>query len=49
MPESGESAMPERFEPRRLALTVFAWLWVAVPFGYGVWQLLVKVVQLFAS
>ena len=20
-----------------------AWLWVAIPFGYGVWQLLLKV------
>jgi hypothetical protein len=24
-----------------------AWLWVAVPFGYGVYQLLLKVGQLF--
>jgi hypothetical protein len=33
----------------RVPLAVFAWLWVAVPFGYGLWQLLVKVVQLFGS
>ncbi|BCI52482.1 hypothetical protein NIIDNTM18_17600 [Mycolicibacterium litorale] len=24
-----------------------AWVWVAVPFGYGVYQLLLKVGQLF--
>jgi hypothetical protein len=33
----------------RTALTALAWLWVAVPFGYGVWQLLIKVVQLFSG
>jgi len=25
-----------------------AWLWVALPFGYGVYQLLLKVSQLFS-
>lgn len=35
--------------PGRLALTVLAWLWVIVPFCYGLWQLLIKVVQLFAG
>ncbi|MGI8814816.1 MAG: MFS transporter small subunit [Pseudonocardia sp.] len=33
----------------RGALTVLAWLWVAVPFGYGGWQLLIKVAQLFSG
>lgn len=32
----------------RLVLTVVAWLWVLVPFLYGVWQLLIKVVPLFS-
>lgn len=32
----------------RTLLTLLVWLWVLVPFGYGVWQLLIKVVQLFA-
>jgi hypothetical protein len=40
---------PETTPPARLALTVLAWLWVIVPFLYGVWQLLIKVVQLFAG
>lgn len=26
---------------------VFAWLWVVVPFGYGLYQLLVKIPALF--
>ena len=26
-----------------------AWLWVVVPFGYGVWQLLGKLGPLFGS
>ena len=30
-------------------LTVVAWLWVIVPFLYGVWRLLIQVVQLFAG
>jgi hypothetical protein len=29
------------------AYIALAWLWVAVPFGYGVYQLLLKVGQLF--
>ena len=32
----------------RVVLTVIAWLWVLVPFLYGVWQLLIKVVPLFS-
>ena len=32
----------------RLVVTAVAWLWVLVPFLYGVWQLLIKVVPLFA-
>jgi hypothetical protein len=32
----------------RLPLTATAWLWVLLPFLYGVWQLLVKVVPLFS-
>ncbi len=32
----------------RVPLTAVAWLWVLLPFLYGVWQLLVKVVPLFS-
>jgi hypothetical protein len=31
----------------RTGLTVLAWLWVLVPFLYGVWQLVIKVPALF--
>jgi hypothetical protein len=39
---------PER-SAGRTVLTALAWLWVLVPFGYGVWQLLIKVAQLFSG
>ncbi|GFG49966.1 hypothetical protein CQY20_25605 [Mycolicibacterium agri] len=28
-------------------LIALAWLWVAIPFGYGVYELIMKVQQLF--
>ena len=34
--------------PRRI-LTVLAWAWVLVPFGYGLCQLLIKIPALFGS
>jgi hypothetical protein len=34
--------------PRRI-LTVLAWAWVLVPFGYGLSQLLIKIPALFGS
>ena len=33
----------------RSALMVVAWLWVGLPFAYGLYQLIIKVVQLFQS
>ena len=33
----------------RTALLVVAWLWVLVPFGYGVYELILKVVDLFGG
>jgi hypothetical protein len=30
-------------------LIALAWLWVTLPFGYGVWQLLTKITQLFGT
>jgi hypothetical protein len=30
-------------------LVVLAWLWVAVPFGYGLYQLLIKIPALFGQ
>jgi hypothetical protein len=48
MSETSPSAVPAP-SAARLLITVVAWLWVLVPFLYGVWQLLIKVVPLFAS
>ncbi|WP_410589652.1 hypothetical protein [Amycolatopsis sp. lyj-23] len=31
----------------RVPLIVLAWAWVVIPFGYGVYQLFLKLVQLF--
>ena len=31
------------------ALSALAWLWVALPFTYGVWQLFAKITQLFSN
>jgi hypothetical protein len=33
--------------PNRVPLIVFAWAWVVLPFAYGVYQLFLKLVQLF--
>ncbi|WP_197516436.1 MULTISPECIES: hypothetical protein [unclassified Mycobacterium] len=34
---------------RRVSLVlILPWLWVAVPFAYGVWQLCTKITQLFS-
>jgi hypothetical protein len=33
----------------RVVLTVLAWLWVIVPFLYGLYQLLIKIPALFGS
>jgi hypothetical protein len=33
----------------RPALIALAWLWVAAPFGYGLWELVAKATQLFSA
>ena len=32
-----------------LAITVVAWLWVLVPFAYGLYELIIKIPALFAG
>ncbi|MEV7084909.1 hypothetical protein AB0O07_03235 [Streptomyces sp. NPDC093085] len=34
---------------RRTGLIVFAWLWVGIPLAYGVYELVLKVTQLFTG
>lgn len=38
------SQRPSRTNP----LLLLAWLWVVLPFGYGVYELIRKVTQLFS-
>jgi hypothetical protein len=35
--------------PDRRALIAFAWLWVAAPLGYGLYELVQKATQLFTG
>lgn len=35
--------------PNRTLLTALAWLWVTVPFGYGLIKLLMQIPDLFSS
>ncbi|MBP1326309.1 hypothetical protein JOF28_001541 [Leucobacter exalbidus] len=43
--------MSERTEDRPVPrpLIVLAWAWVVIPFGYGLWQLVLKIPGLFGS
>ena len=41
------SANVEESRPISPVLAVLAWLWVLVPFGYGLYQLVVKIPALF--
>jgi hypothetical protein len=40
-------ASTEQEHTNRTPLMVLAWAWVAVPFGYGIYELIQKVTQLF--
>ncbi|WP_019549425.1 MFS transporter small subunit [Streptomyces sulphureus] len=43
------SASPEPTAPRRTWLAVLVWLWVGLPFAYGIYELALKVAQLFTD
>ena len=38
---------PAGWSTRQRVAAVLAWLWVAVPFGYGLYQLVIKIPALF--
>ncbi|WP_194834432.1 hypothetical protein [Nocardia sp. XZ_19_369] len=42
-----EPGTAETAAPRRIPLLIFAWLWVAAPFSYGVYRLIVNLLKLF--
>jgi hypothetical protein len=46
MSTSTESVTTPRMN---IPLAVFVWLWVAIPFGYGLYQLLIKIPALFST
>jgi hypothetical protein len=39
---------PVQQQQQRVPLLVIAWLWVALPLAYGVYELIRKVIQLFS-
>lgn len=39
----------ETISPRGRLLGIGIWLWVGVPFGYGVYELVVKIPALFTN
>ena len=41
------SEQPRETGTNRVPLIVLAWAWVVLPFVYGVYQLFLKLVQLF--
>jgi hypothetical protein len=51
MTNPSTAAPIDRRPDRRVhpALIALAWLWVALPFAYGVWQLFTKITQLFGA
>jgi hypothetical protein len=46
---SSEAATAAPWSPQQRIDAVLAWLWVLVPFGYGLYQLLLKIPALFGS
>jgi hypothetical protein len=43
------SQLIEATSPRSKVLGTVSWLWVGVPFTYGVYELVVKIPALFAN
>jgi len=47
---NSESTAPTAVQagrPISAGLIALAWVWVAIPFAYAIWQLLAKITQLF--
>jgi len=44
---SGTATGSASWGPQQWVGAVLAWLWVLVPFGYGLYQLLIKIPALF--
>lgn len=49
LPDGAAAPAPEYHSTIPVPLIALAWIWVATPFAYGLWQLLIKVGSLFGS
>ena len=49
MSTQAESASTGAERPVSPLLAVLAWIWVLVPFSYGLYQLIIKIPALFGS
>ncbi|QPP05013.1 hypothetical protein G4Z16_04300 [Streptomyces bathyalis] len=47
--ENSTPAAPATADGPPAALFAFAWLWVGVPMAYGLYELILKAVQLFTG
>ena len=47
-PESSQESTHDK-PANMLLIGIFAWLWVLIPFAYGLYQLLIKIPALFAG
>ncbi|WP_377268024.1 hypothetical protein [Peterkaempfera sp. SMS 1(5)a] len=47
--ETAQDMTAQPDQVRRRGLLVLVWLWVAAPFGYGVYELALKLRQLFGN
>ncbi|GAA0634993.1 hypothetical protein GCM10009547_43910 [Sporichthya brevicatena] len=45
--ETAEAHASTGIDPKLKPVMVFAWLWVAAPFTYGLWKLFEKIDKLF--
>ncbi|WP_019876515.1 MFS transporter small subunit [Sporichthya polymorpha] len=45
--EQAEQNVSNGIDPKLKPVMVFAWLWVAAPFTYGLWKLFEKIDALF--
>ncbi len=49
MTNSESAAVPEPGQSVSAGLIALAWVWVAIPFAYAIWQLFAKITQLFGT
>jgi hypothetical protein len=45
---TSEPPPADQTTPSRTPLLIIAWLWVVLPFSYGIYELIRKVTQLFS-